>query len=174
VIAVEDHLPRELAGKFCRTTLLHDPAKLLPTDQPACFRLVLEHRGGASPRAVSSCTYPYRRLTCLRLRARELPGVRGLEVLEEAAGPEHPSRRAGWANVSGQPYSLQIRSHVWELGDRVPASSSQYSRMLTPNSHAARPTDRPASIVLEHLADIAHHRGEARPSWRRWSAGPGT
>jgi hypothetical protein len=24
VIAVEDHLPRELAGKFCRTTLLHD------------------------------------------------------------------------------------------------------------------------------------------------------
>jgi hypothetical protein len=42
VIALEDHLPRELAGKFCRTALLHDGKAT--TDRPARrLPIVLEH-----------------------------------------------------------------------------------------------------------------------------------
>ncbi len=48
------------------------------------------------------------------------------------------------ANVCGQPYSLQIRSHVSKLGERWPTSMSRYSRMLTPRRRAACPTDQPA------------------------------
>jgi hypothetical protein len=39
-------------------------------------------------------------------------------------------------NVCGQPNSLQIRSHVSKVGDRVPTSISRYSRRLTPRRYA--------------------------------------
>jgi hypothetical protein len=45
---------------------------------------------------------------------------------------------------AGHLYSLQIRCHVSNVGKRVPASSSRYSRTFTPISHAARQTRRPS------------------------------
>ena len=48
------------------------------------------------------------------------------------------------ANVCGQPNVLQIRSHVSNVGDRSPASSSRYSRMLTPSLLHGCSTDHPA------------------------------
>lgn len=56
---------------------------------------------------------------------------------------------------------MQIRSHVSQLGQRAPASSSRYFRMLTPSRHTAWPNDqpRPASIVLENLAEHRDTRG---------------
>ena len=58
-------------------------------------------------------------------------------------------------NVCGHPYSLQIRSHVSNVGDRSPASISRYSRTLTQTSQAARQTLRPLAlpISLEHRWD---------------------
>jgi hypothetical protein len=67
-------------------------------------------------------------------------------------------------NVCGQPKSLQIRSHVWKLGERAPASSFRYSRTVTPRCHAAG-AERPARlspVLLEHLRSIAIE--DRRPS----------
>ena len=51
----------------------------------------------------------------------------------------------------------QILSHESQDGDRSPASSSRYSRMLTPRRHAACPIDQPAcfrscSSILGNMA----------------------
>jgi len=46
-------------------------------------------------------------------------------------------------NVCGHPSCSQIRSHVSNVGDCVPASSSRYSRTLTPNRHPASQTRTP-------------------------------
>ena len=40
-------------------------------------------------------------------------------------------------NDRGHPYAVAIRSYVSQLGHRSPASSSRYSRTLTPRRHAA-------------------------------------
>jgi len=67
-------------------------------------------------------------------------------------------------NVCGQPWSLQIRGNVSQFGQRSPASSSRYSRTVSPSRHAACPTDQPA-------VDPARASWGASPSEDRRASG---
>jgi hypothetical protein len=67
-----------------------------------------------------------------------------------------PSVVCPFKNICGQPYILQIRSQVSNVGDRVPSSSSRYSLTLTPKRHAAWHSRIP--LRVEHVGERCHDR----------------
>jgi hypothetical protein len=71
------------------------------------------------------------------LAARAALGHGTLAAIGELSDSSRPVAIQSPMNVCGHPYSLQIRSNVSKVGDRVPASISRYSRTLTPKRHAA-------------------------------------
>ena len=70
-------------------------------------------------------------------------------------GVGHPRVATPCPNLCGHPYSLQIRSHVLEVGKRTPASSPRYSWTVAPTSQAARQTRSPFALPI-----ALHHRRE--------------
>jgi hypothetical protein len=71
----------------------------------------------------------------------------------------HPALRACLSPAAptkdcGHPYSLHSRSHTSLSGSRSPASSSRYSRIVTPMSHAAR-----HALEAFAIAVALHHPG---------------
>jgi hypothetical protein len=116
-----------------------------PTSSSRSIRSSANHRARSSfakNQPMSSARSLVRPLKHLE----ELPCGRLAKRCDDTNADVLHQRRIPDANVCGHPNVLQIQSHVSKLGDRVPASSSRYSRMLTPSSHAARLSDQPACL----------------------------
>ena len=84
-----------------------------------------------------------------------------------ATSPGYPDHEVLPTNVCGQPYSVQIRSHVTESGHRSPASSCRYSRTLTPRRSLALANpqrSRSRRSISGNAAMTRRRPGELGPS----------
>ena len=79
-------------------------------------------------------------------RSHDEQGDRSGEPEEDPSSSDDGILASGALGREGLRPAVQLadRVHVSQLGERSPASSSRYSRTLTPSSCAARATDQPA------------------------------